>query len=409
MPGGTRAPGARGGPAASYRQVLASPGAPGLALASLVSKWPISMFPVSTVLLVSPRYSYAQAGAAVGTMLLANALTSPHRGGLIARQGARAVLGTCLAGYVLGLVGLGLSAAAHLPFPVVLTAALVMGTFFPPASIMLRSHWTALDRARGHGSANALESAIMDVALITGPVLATWLSTTVGAVLPLAAIAVLMSVAVVLLTRFSGGDRTPPAGARPRTAVPPARLHSRSLWALFGAQFLFCAALAGTEVTLPIYAQQHAVPGESGWYLAGLSVGSITGALLAGRSGASARIRLPTVLGAFAVGSCALGLAMVTTPGAVLAACPVAGLAVGSVFAQLFTTLGDLTPPDRDHEVQGWANAMTTIGFAAGSFGGAALTGAFGAPVLLLWSPPAALLAALMTAAVLPRKAGTSP
>ncbi|MFE0632432.1 MFS transporter [Streptomyces sp. NPDC058864] len=379
---------------ATYRDVLASPGAPGLAVASLVSKWPIGMFPVSVLLLVSPAYSYAEAGAVVAAMLVANAASSPARGRQAARRGARPVLRTCLAGYLAGLGGIAVAAACSAPFPVVLAAALVMGVFFPPASILLRSHWTAVDRDRGRSSANALESALMDVSLITGPPLATWLSVSFAPAVPLGVIGALMALAVAALTRLP--DEAPRTSAPPPAAAP-APAPRGPLVGLFTAQFLFCAALAGTEVALPVYAQQHDAAGYSGWFLAGLSAGSIIGALLLGRLRGTSTRRLPVLLAVLALGMCGVGAAMLLGPVAVAAVCPAAGCVVGSVFAEFFTVLGAMTPPGADREVQGWANGMTTVGFAAGSFGGAALTGALGASAFVLCSPVAAVLAACLT------------
>lgn len=393
------------GSIATYREVLAAPGARRLAVASLVSKFPISMFPVSGVLLMSPRYSYAEAGTAVGAMLLANAVSSPLRGRLAATGSGR-VLRRCLAGYLAGLAGLVLAAAGRLPFGWVVLSVVTIGLCFPPVSILLRTHWTSVDRARGRSSANALESALMDVTLITGPVLATWLSTSLSPLLPFALIGALMAGAVVLLLTL---HREPTERPGPPTGHWRAPLRSRPLRAVFGAQFLFCAALSATEVMLPVYAQQQHVASHSGWYLAGLSVGSIVGALGLGAHDALARTELPGLLAVFVSGCVLLGLAMEVAPAAVLLVCPLTGLAVGSTFARLFTAIGALTPPGCDSETQGWANSMTTVGFAAGASAGASLAGAYGAGAFLLLSPVAggtAVLFALGGTAALAQEGG---
>ncbi|MFJ4828918.1 MFS transporter [Streptomyces sp. NPDC088747] len=376
-----------------YRDVLAAPGAPRLALASLMSKWPISMFPVSALLLVSRHYSYTQAGTVVAVMLLANGVTSPIRGLQTVRRGARTVLRTCLAGYLVGVTGISVGAACAAPLPIILAAALLMGMFFPPASTLLRSHWTAQDRVRGQTSANALESALMDLSLVTGPIVASWLSASFAPVLPLALIGVLMAVAVVLLDHLPDRMAAPSSG--PGNACGVLRT---PLVSLLGAQFLFCAALAATEVSLPVYAQQHQAAFASGWLLAGLSVGSIVGALALGGLHGCAFTRLPLLLLLLAAGMCAIGAAMMFHPVTVGLVCVPAGFAIGSVFARFFTILGSVTPPGADREVQGWANSMTTIGFAVGSFGGAALGDMFGGPALLLFAPFSAVVAAGLTA-----------
>lgn len=381
---GARAPGL----VATYRDVLAMPVARRLALVSLLSKFPFGMFPVSTVLLLSPRYSYGSAGAAVGVAMLANAVSSPMRGRIGVRRSGRAALLLCLAGYLTGMAVLAAGASQRLPLVVILLSAAATGACLPPVGILLRAHWTAVDRDRGGHAANAMESALVDITLVTSPVLATYLGVTWSPVLPFVAIGGLMAVSVLLLSAMV--VPTPPARAAEPASV---RQRTGALSAVFGAQLLFCAGLSAVEVALPIFAQQQHVTSNSGWYLAGLSAGSIVGALLLGASTALAKTGLPTLLGAFAAGTCLLGLAMAVSPVAVLVACPLAGLAIGTTFSRFYGAIGELTPVGGDGRVQGWATSVTTIGFAIGDTAGAALAGAHGALAFLFLTPLAGVVA----------------
>lgn len=385
----------------TYRDLLAAPGARALATASLVSKFPVSMFPVSIVLLLSPRYSYAAAGTAIGAMLLANAASSPLRGRLLTRHPVPVVLRLCLVGYVAGLAGLALTASAQLPQFFLVLCAVLTGSCVPPVGLLLRGSWTAVAGVHRRSSSNSFEAATMDVALITGPVLATWLGTSATPFLPLAVIGVFTVAAVALVltvydASLSQVASTAESAAASRGGRRPLPLRSRHLAAVLGAQLLFCAALSGMEVALPIYAQQHQITAYSGWYLSGLSIGSIVGALLLGGSAMLSGIGLPVLLGAFVAGAGFLGIAMNTTPWAVLFVCPVAGLAIGSTFSCLYTGLAAFTPPGAENETQGWAASMTTVGFAVGSSGGAALAGAHGASFFLPLSLIAGAAAALV-------------
>jgi MFS family permease len=371
----------------TYRDVLSTPVDRRLAFVSLLSKIPYSMFPVSAVLLLSPRYSYGAAGAAAGVMLVASAVSSPLRGRLVSGRSGRTVLLLCLAGYLAGVTGLVVGASERLPLAVVLLSCCVAGLCAPPVGIVLRAHWTAADRRRGRPSGNAMESALMDVTLITGPVLATWLSVSLRPALPFVVVGVLTTAAVLLLSAPVGGTSAPRHGG-PWASWP--------LIGVFGALFLFAAALSAVEIALPIHAQQHHITSYSGWFLASMSVGSIVGALVLGISPALAKMGLPTLLGGFAAGACLLGLAMPVSPIAVLAACPLAGLAIGTTFARFYGVLGDLTPTGADGVVQGWATGVTMTGFAVGSAAGAALAGAHGAPAFLFLSPVAGVAAVLL-------------
>jgi MFS family permease len=380
---------------ATYLDLLSVPGARQLALTSLVSKLSISMLPISALLLLSSRYSYAEAGLSAGVLQLANAVSSPVRGRLAARYPVRVLLPLCLAGCLAGLTGLLLTASATAAFGYVLLCGTVMGLCFPPISMLLRTYWTALDRTRARPSANALESALMDVTLITGPVLAAWLSTSVGPVPAFAAVGVLMAAGVVLLLTVKDAQNLLRAGGGTGHWARP--LRSRALLCVFAAQFLFCAALAATEVALPVSAQQNHAAAFSGWYLAGMSVGSIVGALALGAVPALGRAGLPGLLGAFAAGLWLLAAVMGSGPWVLLLACPVTGIAVGSTFATLYTRIGTLTPPGSDNETQGWANAMTAVGFACGASVGGVVAGANGASAALVTAGATALAAALLT------------
>ena len=373
---------------ATYREALSTRAARRLALVSLLSKIPYNAFPVTAVLLLSPRYSYGEAGTAVSVMLFANAVSSPLRGRLSTTRRARLVLTVCLLGYLVGVTGLAFAAVQRLPIAAVLVAAAVIGVFLPPVGIQLRVRWAAADRGRSRPTGNAIESALMDITLIGAPVLASWLSVVAVPGFPFVVIGVLMAVAVALLLPVVR-DGLPPPVAVGRWNV--------ALVLVFGAQFLYCAGLSAIEVTLPIYAQQQHAVAYSGWLLAGLSLGSIVGALVLGTSRALARAGTATLLGAFAVGACVLGVATTVSPVAVLVVSPVAGLAVGTAFTRFYTTIDAATPPGGEGAVQGWTASVTMVGFSAGTAVGAAVAGAHGATAALVVAPVAGAAAIVLT------------
>ncbi|MFI1367062.1 MFS transporter [Streptomyces griseochromogenes] len=378
-----------------YRALMTAPGARRLAAASLLSKFPINMFSISVLLLVPPVYSIGAAGLTISTMLIANALTSPLRGRIADRYPAKPVLLSCLVCYLGGLAGLLASVSARLPFATVAASAAVMGMCFPPVSIMLRTYWRGAVEERQQGAANALESALMDLTLITGPVLAAWLSTTLSPMLPLVLSGPLMAVAVLLLVSL----RRPglhPAGDRTKDWLRP--LRPVRLRRVFTAHVLFCAALAATEVVLPVYAQKHDAIGFSGLYLAGLSVGSMVGALglAAVTPGIRRRAQPAVLLAGFVVGGCVLALAMHAPPALVLIVCPLTGATIGSTFTALFTTVGTLTPAGCENETQGWMTSITQVGFAVGASSSAALAAGHDSSLFLLVAAPAAGTAALV-------------
>ncbi|MFD6156430.1 MFS transporter [Nocardia sp. NPDC060256] len=388
---------------AAYRVLLAAPGSGRLLSASLASKLPINAFSVSALLLLSPRYSYAAAGLVIATMLVANAVSSPARGRLADRYSAPAVLGGCLVGYLIGIAGLCVCAAARLPLGLVFASAALIGLSFPPVSILLRGHWVAIAGERGLTAANSVESALMDLTLITGPALAAWLSVAASPFAPFFATSALMAVAVALMSTVRVGPRAP--AEHPGDWAGP--LRARPLLLVLGALLFFSAALSVIEVVLPIYAQQHQVSGYSGGFLAGLSVGSIVGALVFGPMSSPRRPILPILLGLFVAGALLLGFAMTIGPLVVLAICPLAGLAIGSTFTHLYTAVWTVGPTGYENETQGWATSLTTTGAAAGSAAGAVVAGLTAAPTFVLLSAPTALIAAALVLRARPRRSAS--
>ncbi|WP_394620202.1 MFS transporter [Lentzea sp. JNUCC 0626] len=379
--------------AAPYREVLSSAPARRLAVVSVLSKIPYNMFPISTVLLLSPRYSYGSAGTAVGVVLFANAVTSPLRGRLSTSRRARLVLAVCVTGYLVGVAGLGFAAVRQLPLAAVFGLAVVVGICTPPVGIQLRARWAAADRGRDRPTGTALESALMDVTLVSSPLLAAWLSVVAPPGFSYVVIGVLMSVAVALLLPVVKD------GLPPRPAGPQRRAGgwTTGLAVVFGAQFLYCAGLSAIEVALPIYAQQQHATGYSGWLLAGLSLGSVVGALALGSSRTLARVGTGTLLGVFSAGAAVLAAATTASPAAALLVSPVAGVAVGTAFARFYTTIDALTPPGADGAVQGWAVSVTAVGFSAGTVLGATAADAHGATTAVLLGPAAGVAAIVLT------------
>ncbi|MFF4427035.1 MFS transporter [Streptomyces sp. NPDC001549] len=385
---GRPAPGLLG----TYRMLLTAPGGGRLAAASVASKLQYNMLAVSALLLLAPRYSYAAAGLAVSIMVVANAASSPLRGRLADRHRVPVVVTLFLIGYLTATAGLMASAAHRLPLWVVMASVALLGLCFPPVSILIRGYWVAAAGEWARASANSLESALIDVTLIAGPVLATWLSTSASPVAPFVVSSVLMAVAVVLMCTVR---------EIPRTLAPTARdwrgpLRSRPLLRVLAALFLFGGALSAVEVVLPLYAQQNDAVGYSGWFLAALSLGSIVGALILGTHSTSHRWMPPALVGVFAAGTLLLAFAMTVGPVLVLIVCPLTGVTIGSAFARLYTVVGTTGPAGNEHETQGWATSCTTVGFALGAAGGAVIADALGAAAFVLVTPVAALGAALL-------------
>lgn len=377
----------------SYRELMDVPGFWRIAAIGMASKLAPSMVGLSLLLLVSQEgYSYATAGLAVSVLAIGQGVTAPLRGRLIDRHAPRPVLLGCFAAYLTATLVLVLVVRGGGSVAAVLALSASMGAGAPPVAVMMRSLW---HRSAGTGSlatAMALDSSMMGAALITGPVLASWLSLSLSPVVPFAVVALLTAVAVGLLANSPG---PPSRSGRSGHWLGP--LSSARLRSLLAADVLFVTAVTALDVVLPIYAREYHAARFTGLYLGLLSVGSVLGSLALGAVPhmLSRGPKLSVLLCVFAAGAGALTWATGVSPLAVLLVCPPAGLVIGCTFATLRTLGGDLAPEGRVTETMSWLSSLDMVGGAVGAAVFAYVAADEGSRTALLLVPAVALLAAV--------------
>ncbi|MFH8590443.1 MFS transporter [Streptomyces rimosus] len=382
---------ARRGPLHSYRELRQVPGFWRIVAIGMASKLPSSMVQLSLLLLVSRTYSVGTAGLAVACLAVGQCVTAPLRGRLIDRHSPRTVLLGCLAGYTAATVLVIVAASGSGPATGVLVMSAALGATSPPVAVLMRTVWHHAAAPGMFTTAMALDSAMMGTALVTGPLLAGWLSLSVSAVVPLVVIAVLTAFVVCLLLDTEVPAR--PAGRRhwlgPLTSAPLRRL--------LIADGLFVLAVTATDVLLPIYAKEHDAAVFTGACLSALSIGSVLGSLVLGTMpGFLARgPKLSVLLLVFAAGGGALALGAGLSPVAVLVLSPVAGLVLGSVFGTLRTVGSDLAKEGEVTETMSWLTSLDMAGGAVGAAVFAHLAAAEGSRTALAWVPAVVLLSAL--------------
>lgn len=155
-----------------YAGVLRAPHVRALVSASIVARIPIGMLGLALVLFVEDvKGSYAPAGAVTAAFALSAALLAAAEGRLIDRRGQTVVLlagaSVSVAAFV-ALVVLGLRGA---PTGVLVGCAVVGGTM-PPVSACLRPLWPRLLDRELVTAAYALDSILIEVVFVIGPLLA---------------------------------------------------------------------------------------------------------------------------------------------------------------------------------------------------------------------------------------------
>ncbi|MGW7080167.1 MFS transporter [Streptomyces sp. NPDC054866] len=370
-----------------------------LAAIGMTSKLAPSMVGLSLLLLVGQEHSYGTAGLAVSALAVGQGVTAPLRGRLIDRHAPRPVLLSLLAAHLIATPLLVLVVRGGGSTAAVLSLAAAVGSSAPPVAVMMRSVWhrstsSYASRSTDTGlptTAMALDSSMTGSALITGPLMASWLSLSVSPIAPFAVVALLTAASVGLLINSPG---PPSRSARSGHWLGP--LTSAPLRRLLAADTLFVMAVTAVDVVLPIYAREYDAAGFTGLYLGVLSVGSVVGSLALGAlpNLLSHGPKISVLLCVFAAGTGALTLATGVSPLAALLVCPLAGLVIGCTFAALRTTGGDLAPEGRITETMSWLSSLDMAGGAVGAAVFAHIAADEGSRTALLLIPAVTLPAA---------------
>ena len=339
--------------------------------------------------------SYAAAGAASGVSALAGAVFAPVLGRAVDRRGQPGVL--VPAGIVcgLGMVAFGLLQPG-VSLGLILLCTLVSGAAMPPLGPCLRILWPDLlgDPARVH-AAFALESAMLEITYIAGPVLIA------GAIGAWSLSASALTCAALMVGGTLIFAATPPSRAwRPSGIQPPrgGALRAPGVRTLIVVFALIGATFGAVEVAVPAAAAAAGSPDAAGILLGLWGLGSFGGGMLAARAGAPAhRVRrLCLLLGALAVLHALLALPVGLY--ALAALLLVAGTTIAPSLGLAFGLVDSVAPAGAVTEAFTWLTTGIATGLAAGSGLGGALAQNSGADAAFLVVVAAAAGAATFTA-----------
>jgi predicted MFS family arabinose efflux permease len=167
-----------GGP---YRAILARPGAAQFSISGLISRFPMSMVGIGIVLMIQGLYgSYELAGRVSAVYVLSQAVCGPQIARLIDRHGQARVMRPLLAVSASGITLLMIAAVAIAPSWALYVIAALAGSTIGSMGTLVRARWTLLlDDPHDMHTAYSLEAALDELVFVLGPVLATWLATSV--------------------------------------------------------------------------------------------------------------------------------------------------------------------------------------------------------------------------------------
>ena len=260
-----------------------------------------------------------------------------------------------------------------LPLWLTCLAAVVSGLGATSAGSAVRARWT-YRLSDGEpallNTAYALEAVFDEVVFIVGPVLVTFLATTIHPAFALGVVVVLGLAGAIALAVQRGTE--PPltpriAGKQPATAklslgfLVPIMVACAALGALFG----------GMEVVVVAFAREHDIVAYSGAILMVWATGSLVAGLVTGTIHWKVSPRRRFRVGAVLLAASVVPLLFVDHPAAVAGLLMLSGLAVAPTLISSVALTQSSVPGSRLTEALGW----TSMGMATGVALGAAVLG----------------------------------
>jgi MFS family permease len=350
-----------------YAAVLRGHGTAVPLVASIIGRLSLGMTGLALLLLVRDTTgSYASAGLVAAAYALAFGVFGPSRARAADRSGPVRALLLTAAVHPLALIALVALAASEVSTWALVPPAILGGATVPPHGPVMRALWGSLLDGPQRVTAYSLESVVVELCFVLGPLLTALLAATVdpgAAVLAASALALVgalwmaatPAVRAVVPHETATGSRFGPLAS---PAVRALLLTVAGIGAGFGA----------IEVSLPAYVEgQGARPAAAGILLAIWSVGSIVGGLVYGGLHLKAphRRQLPVLVAALAVGT-VLPLLATGAVGMGLALF-VYGLAIAPFSACNSVLLGEAAPRGTTTEAFAWNSSMIFGGAAFGS------------------------------------------
>ena len=268
-------------PLGRYGTVLRGTGAAGPLAASVIGRLPLGMTGLAVLLLVRDATgSYAAAGAVSAAYALAFAVVSPARARTADRRGPVRILLLMGVLHPLVLLGMVLLADAGAGVAPLALAAVLAGSTVPPLGAVLRAMWPRLVPASALPTAYALESVVVELCFVGGPLLVAGLTAASGPSAAVLAAGALTLLGTVLLVRTPVIRGITPVASTPQLLGPLVSAPVRGL--LLGV-LAVGAGFGALEVALPAFVEGVGRrPGTAGVLLAVWSVGSIVGGLTYG-------------------------------------------------------------------------------------------------------------------------------
>jgi predicted MFS family arabinose efflux permease len=386
-----------------YAAILRTPGVATILLATLLGRLPIGISGLAILLYVEEvSDSFAAAGVCAGALALGSAAGAPFQGRLIDRRGAGMLLPLAIA-HGAGLVTIWLAGEAGAPVALLAALSLAGGASLPPVSSVLRSRWPYLLPGELLAGAFALDSVMIEVIFVAGPLITTVVVATVGPqyALIVSAASVLLGTSWMLagLAGRPGPERTE-AG---RPAFGLGALASPGLRTLVLASMPVGFAFGTLEVVLPAFSEAEGSKELAGVLLAAWSAASGVGGLIWGARGGDAPLVRAHMVFAWLLPLGVAPLLLAGSPLSMALLAILAGLPIAPLIASRNQLVERVVLPGTATEAYTWPLTALVAGVSLGAAAGGAVVEASS------WSAGVVLAAAVASvgAAVVLARRGT--
>src|SRR3954454_15853280 len=196
-----------------YREVLRVPHVAALIASTLLARFPIGINALALILYLREQTgSYAVAGVVAGGLAAGSGVGAPVQGRLVDRFGQRRVLVPLAFVHAAALGGVVGLAELQAPTAALVACSVAAGFAIPPTSAVLRSMWPTLlrDRPELVTAAYALDSVLIELIFVLGPLLTAVIAATMS---PAAALVV--SAASVMIGTITFTAQAPSRSIRP--------------------------------------------------------------------------------------------------------------------------------------------------------------------------------------------------
>lgn len=385
-----------------YTQLLQASEVRQIFAASLIGRLPIGITGLAILLFVqTSRGSFAEGGAATACYVGGLSIAAPLLGRVIDRRGPRGVLLAAAILFPAALAAL-VWAVDNLGAPALLFAV-VAGAAFPPITVCMRTYFRQrfADELR-LGTAYSLESVLIELIFILGPVLVALFVAFASAATAVYFAAGCGSLGALLFLRSSAMRAWK---IEPRTAARLlGPLGEHGFVPLITVVLCFSAAFGFLEIGVTAYATERQSPALAGVLLGLISVGSALGGLAYGsRSWHFALLpQFSSLLGLMGI-----GLALLSLPSHPFAFA-VLGFAAGIVMAPVLIVQSMLVAksvrPQHTAEAFTWSASALLAGVGLGLGGGGLLLEVYASNAALAAAAVSALLAALLAHVTLKKR-----